>query len=727
MMRLTLTIVLALALLLNGLPLPKVTAQNKVTLEPPFVYVDNSIADGAAEGKFTDTTAWPQVVVRIHNPHRFWTKITVFEDNDNKITPANVWARIGYMPKDADADYSIDFDSEFDTSVRFFINAAKTQDGSLSASAITAFFRLIDTIIIAVSGLNLDPNTVDPEVWPLVFEQMAKAPDCVKAAQKLSEASVIGVPGNIQLCMSSKAQQQAILYIAQTLAQSSTNAVIKAAAKNITKDLLKKVFRVSALIKLSWDLVDTVKALITGSYAGSVGFNSVAQLSITFLPEGSSPIQVKERLGPGIDRMKFVKDVTLLDNTVIAPGQSLSKTWRLQNTGTTTWDNRYSIVFLEGTNFGALAVIALPGVVVLPGETVELTVPVDIPKNAGQGTYLSRWQLRNAAGKPFGTKFWYQIVVKSEESSSVAQPPPAPQPPAASPPKEPQAPVVVEQPSEVQLDFRVDRTEISAGECTTLYWDVDNVKGVYLDNHGVAGHDSLQVCPTASQTFHLVIVRQDQSKEEHTITIQVNASSSAEPSISFSVDRTALNGGECAILRWEVDNVNEIHLDDEGVVGHDTRKVCPKSTKTYKLKVVRRDNNQEERTVTIQVNSVAEQVGSVVEVYANQDWQDTGVLVQPSDTLTIQYISGFWSPWPSEPVTGNGVPRDCDVQTTETGPVPGVCHASLIGRIGNGAPFYIGNGTTLSAEVTGDIFLRINDSQLGDNSGSIKVQVTATH
>lgn len=69
--------------------------------------------------------------------------------------------------------------------------------------------------------------------------------------------------------------------------------------------------------------------------------------------------------------------------------------------------------------------------------------------------------------------------------------------------------------------FRADRTSISAGECANLRWDVDNVTAVYLDGQGVGGHESRQVCPTATQTFNLTVSRQDGSQQQASVTIQV--------------------------------------------------------------------------------------------------------------------------------------------------------------------------------------------------------------
>jgi hypothetical protein len=50
--------------------------------------------------------------------------------------------------------------------------------------------------------------------------------------------------------------------------------------------------------------------------------------------------------------------------------------------------------------------------------------------------------------------------------------------------------------------------------------------------------------------------------------------------------------------------------------------------------------------------------------------------------------------------------------------------ASLIGRIGNGAPFAIGwNPNPIRMPASGRLYLGINDDQVGDNTGEFNVSI----
>ena len=81
--------------------------------------------------------------------------------------------------------------------------------------------------------------------------------------------------------------------------------------------------------------------------------------------------------------------------------------------------------------------------------------------------------------------------------------------------------------------FRADVTSLRSGECTTLRWDVDGVREVYIDGVGVAGHASLPVCPIETRTFKLRVVRNDGSAGEWEVTIRVLPADSAAFTLAY--------------------------------------------------------------------------------------------------------------------------------------------------------------------------------------------------
>jgi hypothetical protein len=130
--------------------------------------------------------------------------------------------------------------------------------------------------------------------------------------------------------------------------------------------------------------------------------------------------------GDVCDRGDFVRDVTIPDNTTFEPGEEFTKTWRLRNTGTCTWNANYSIVFDSGEAMGGPASAPLTTGTVAPGEEVEVSVNLRAPEE--EGNYQGFWMLRNQAGQIFGLgsdadeEFWVRIEVESgEDGDGVAE------------------------------------------------------------------------------------------------------------------------------------------------------------------------------------------------------------------------------------------------------------------------------------------------------------------
>lgn len=59
--------------------------------------------------------------------------------------------------------------------------------------------------------------------------------------------------------------------------------------------------------------------------------------------------------------------------------------------------------------------------------------------------------------------------------------------------------------------------------------------------------------------------------------------------------------GQCTSLRWDIDGVSQIYFNNQGVTGHESRTVCPYTTSTYTLRVIRYDRSEFYPTVTVYV------------------------------------------------------------------------------------------------------------------------------
>ncbi len=99
------------------------------------------------------------------------------------------------------------------------------------------------------------------------------------------------------------------------------------------------------------------------------------------------------------DWVAFVKDVSVPDGTVLSPGSSFVKTWRLKNKGTCAWTSAYALIFDSGHHMSGPVSVSLPGNV-YPGETIDISVTLTAP--ATEGRYKGYWMLQNASGVNFG-------------------------------------------------------------------------------------------------------------------------------------------------------------------------------------------------------------------------------------------------------------------------------------------------------------------------------------
>jgi hypothetical protein len=96
----------------------------------------------------------------------------------------------------------------------------------------------------------------------------------------------------------------------------------------------------------------------------------------------------------------FVTDVTVKDGTVMDKNESFTKTWRIKNTGTCTWDeDDYTIVYSGGTNLANKSSFPMPDDVT-PGETIDISIAMKAP--ASNGTYTSSWVIKAENGSTFG-------------------------------------------------------------------------------------------------------------------------------------------------------------------------------------------------------------------------------------------------------------------------------------------------------------------------------------
>jgi uncharacterized protein YkwD len=135
---------------------------------------------------------------------------------------------------------------------------------------------------------------------------------------------------------------------------------------------------------LTETLVVTVTEAPTATETPSV------QASATATPETPIPTN----LADCTNSAAFVADVSIPDNSSIAPGATFTKTWRIKNTGTCIWGPDY--VLAPYSDERMFAPPSIPLSVTLPGQTADLSL--ELTAASADGTHRGYFVIKNPAG-----------------------------------------------------------------------------------------------------------------------------------------------------------------------------------------------------------------------------------------------------------------------------------------------------------------------------------------
>ncbi len=113
-------------------------------------------------------------------------------------------------------------------------------------------------------------------------------------------------------------------------------------------------------------------------------------------------------------QMRFVSDVTIPDDSRIAPGAQFVKTWRIKNVGTCAWAGTLNFVG-TGNRMGGTSPTSFPQVPA--GQEAQLSISLTAPTQLGP--YQGTWQVRTTDGVVLDNLF-LKIIVAGEAAPPVA-------------------------------------------------------------------------------------------------------------------------------------------------------------------------------------------------------------------------------------------------------------------------------------------------------------------
>ncbi len=118
-----------------------------------------------------------------------------------------------------------------------------------------------------------------------------------------------------------------------------------------------------------------------------------------------------------MDNAQFVKFSTDVDLNQVPAGSAFTVTWRMRNTGSTTWNASFRVTHIHADQGSTLmtdkASYRLREVasraVVRPGDEVDITLEMTAPAPRDK-FYYTDWQLQNGNGRFFGDIMWLRVV-----------------------------------------------------------------------------------------------------------------------------------------------------------------------------------------------------------------------------------------------------------------------------------------------------------------------------
>lgn len=122
-------------------------------------------------------------------------------------------------------------------------------------------------------------------------------------------------------------------------------------------------------------------------------------------------------------------------------------------------------------------------------------------------------------------------------------------------------------------------------------------------------------------------------------------------------------------------------------------------------------------------SALASRSAVTLTVMASRDWQSSGIAFMRGEAFRIRVAGGAWSECVLGGCPFHGAEGDMATRAQFSNAVQGCPHASLVAMAGEGTPFCAGAALETRADAAGELRLRINDTILFDNDGSLIVVI----
>ncbi len=156
-------------------------------------------------------------------------------------------------------------------------------------------------------------------------------------------------------------------------------------------------------------ITNTPLSLPTTGPSATQGFVFLPNTNFTASPTGTlfTPTPNPSSLAFGCNNLGLIRDETIPAGTVMRPGETFTKIWKVENNGTCNWMFLYRLVFVGGNQMGGdPAGLAR---VIQPPRWTQISIALTAPNQPG--THTGSWRLGDQAGNAFGSTLVVSIVV----------------------------------------------------------------------------------------------------------------------------------------------------------------------------------------------------------------------------------------------------------------------------------------------------------------------------
>jgi hypothetical protein len=121
----------------------------------------------------------------------------------------------------------------------------------------------------------------------------------------------------------------------------------------------------------------------------------------TDIPAPTSTLSETEAISPTAScyRLKYIRDVTIPDNTQMNPAQVFTKTWLVENIGLCAWRPGFKLILVGGVAMGGSPFTLTQ--TANPGDRIEVSVKMAAPPNQ-TGVTQGTWRMTDENGSLFG-------------------------------------------------------------------------------------------------------------------------------------------------------------------------------------------------------------------------------------------------------------------------------------------------------------------------------------